>query len=247
MIATGQQIMDHFNLPGLPAHNPDYNIPPGQKILAVVQMEDGSSRAVNLHWGLIPSWSKDRAISSRLVNARAETLAEKPSFKHAYRYRRCLVPATGFFEWQTAAAPIPDKLAAYTASPAIAAPVPDRLATYTPSLAITGKQPYHIHQQANALFALAGLWEHWEYDQETVYSCAVITTVANDKISPIHNRMPVIITPEDYNRWLDKKNSAVDIAEFLAADAYTTMQVTPISTRINNPLHNDESCLRQLN
>ncbi|WP_031435947.1 SOS response-associated peptidase [Methylobacter tundripaludum] len=210
LIATGQQIMDHFRLLSLPVHNPDYNIPPGQKILAIVQLEDGSNRAVNLHWGLIPSWSKDRTISSHLINARAETLTEKPSFKKAYQHRRCLIPATGFFEWQSIGA---------------------------------GKQPYHIHKPDNALFAFGGLWEHWEQDQETVYSCTIITTVANDKIAPIHNRMPIIIAPDDYNRWLDKKTAIVAIADFLAADAYRNMQVIPISTRVNNPLHNDESCL----
>jgi len=211
LIATGQQIRDHFSLPSLPAHNPDYNIPPGQNILAVVQTEDGSGRAVNLHWGLIPSWSKDRAISKHLINARAETLAEKPSFKQAYQHRRCLIPATGFFEWQSTQ---------------------------------SGKQPYHIHQHDNALFAFAGLWEHWERDQETVYSCTIITTAANDKIAPIHNRMPVIIAAEYYDRWLDKKTKRIEMVDFLAADAYAAMQVTPIGTRINNPLHNDESCLR---
>ncbi|MCK9397879.1 MAG: SOS response-associated peptidase [Methylobacter sp.] len=210
LIATGQQIMEHFRLPSLPVHNPDYNIPPGQKILAVVQLEDGSNRAVNLHWGLIPSWSKDRAISSRLINARAETLTEKPSFKNAYRHRRCLIPATGFFEWHATEA---------------------------------GKQPYHIHRQDNALFAFAGVWEHWEHDQEAVYSCAIITTAANDKMTPIHDRMPVIIMPDDYNSWLDKKTAVIEIADFLAADAYRTMMIKPISTRVNNPLHNDESCL----
>ncbi|WP_340122981.1 SOS response-associated peptidase [Methylobacter svalbardensis] len=211
LIATGQQIMDCFSLLSLPAHRPDYNIPPGKKILAIVELEDGNNRAVNLHWGLIPSWSKDRAISSHLINARAETLTEKPSFKNAYRHRRCLIPATGFFEWQTTDA---------------------------------GKRPYHIHQPDHALFAMAGLWEHWEHDQETVYSCTIITTVANDKIASIHQRMPVIIAPGDYHRWLAKKTVAVEIADFLAADAYRSMLVTPISTRINNPLHNDESCLR---
>lgn len=210
LIATGQQIMDHFRLLSLPAHNPDYNIPPGQKVLAVVQLEDGSNKGVNLHWGLIPPWAKDRTISNRLVNARAETLAEKPSFKNAYRHRRCLIPATGFFEWQSTQ---------------------------------SGKKPYHIHKQDNALFAFGGVWEHWEHDQETVYSCAIITTIANDKIAPIHDRMPVIITPNDYNCWLSKKITVIEMADFLAADAYREMQVTSISTRINNPLHNDESCL----
>ncbi|WP_432744515.1 SOS response-associated peptidase [Methylobacter sp. G7] len=211
LIATGQQIMDCFSLLSLPAHRPDYNIPPGQKILAIVELEDGSNRAVNLHWGLIPSWSKDQAISSHLINARAETLTEKPSFKNAYQHRRCLIPATGFFEWQATDA---------------------------------GKIPYHIHQPDHALFAMAGIWEHWEHDQETVYSCTIITTVANDKITPIHQRMPVIIAPGDYHRWLTKKTAAVEMADFLAADAYRSMLVTPISARVNNPLHNDESCLK---
>jgi len=210
LIATGQQLMDHFRLLSLPVHNPDYNIPPGQKILAIIQLEDGSNRAVDLHWGLIPSWSKDRAMSSHLINARAETLTEKPSFKNAYRHRRCLIPATGFYEWQATE---------------------------------TGKQPYHIHKPDNAVFAFGGLWEHWEHDRETVYSCTIITTAANDKIVPIHDRMPIIIAPDDYNRWLDKNTAVVEIADFLAADAYRNMQVTGISTRVNNPLHNDESCL----
>lgn len=217
MIATGPQIMDCFRLLSLPTHKPDYNIPPGQKILAVVQLEDGSNRAVDLYWGLIPSWSKDRKISNHLINAKAETLAEKPSFKNAYRHRRCLIPATGFFEWQA-----------------------------SDIRTISGdkrKQPYHIHRQDHALFAFAGVWEHWEHDRETVYSCAIITTAANPKIAPVHDRMPVIIAADDYDRWLDKKAKDVEMADFLAADAYRTMQITPISTRVNNPLHNDESCL----
>jgi putative SOS response-associated peptidase YedK len=227
LIATGQEIMDHFKLLSLPAHHPDYNIPPGQKILAVVQLEDSSNQAVELHWGLIPSWSGNQAISSHLINARAETLTEKPSFRNAYRHRRCLIPATGFFEWQTTGR------------------ASSRLASDIHTIhGDKRKQPYHIHQPDHALFAFAGVWEHWEHDQETVYSCTIITTVSNDKVAPIHNRMPLIIMPDDYNRWLDKKNTEVKMADFLAVDAYRTMQITPISTRVNNPLHNDESCLR---
>ncbi len=227
LIATSQQIIDHFSLLSLPAHNPDYNIPPGQKILAIVQLEDGSNKAVNLHWGLIPSWSHDSKISSHLINARAETLTEKPSFRNAYQHRRCLIPATGFFEWQRQPAPnlLPAGFGIHT--------IPGD----------NGKQPYHVHYPDNRLFAFAGIWEHWEHDQETVYSCTIITTAANDKIAPIHDRMPVIITPDDYDRWLDKSNTAPEIADFLAADAYSKMQLTAISTRVNNPLHNDEKCL----
>lgn len=210
LIATGQQLMEHFRLLSLPVHRPDYNIPPGQQIIAVVQLDDGSNSAVNLHWGLIPSWAKDRAMSSHLINARAETLAEKASFKKAYRQRRCLIPATGFFEWQSTE---------------------------------SGKKPYHLHLPEQALFAFAGLWEHWEYEQESVYSCAIITAAASANIAPIHERMPVIIAPDDYTRWL-AKNTLVEIADFLAADVYSTLHIDPISTRVNNPLHNDADCLK---
>ena len=204
--------MAHFSLQRLRDYQPDYNIPPGQKIMTVVRLEDGSNKAVNLFWGLIPFWVKDRKTFSYLINARAETLTEKPSFRKAYQQRRCLIPATGFFEWQTTE---------------------------------TGKQPYHIYQPAYALFAFAGLWEHWEHLQESVYSCTIITTAANAKIAPIHDRMPVIITPDFYNRWLDKTNTAVEIADFLAADAYRTIQTTAISTHVNNPLNNDIECLAE--
>jgi putative SOS response-associated peptidase YedK len=146
LIATGRQIMDHFGLLSLPAHNPDYNIPPGQKILAVVQLEEGSKKAVNLHWSLIPSWSHDSKNSRHLINARAESLLEKPSFRNAYQHRRCLIPATGFFEWQhSRTEPAPGRFSAYTPSLAIAEPAPGRFSAYTPSLAITGKRPYHVH------------------------------------------------------------------------------------------------------
>ena len=209
LIADRRQIIEHFNLPGLANYQPDYNIPPGQKILAVVQLEDGSNKAVYLHWGLIPSWSKDRSISSHLINARAETIAEKPSFKKAYHTRRCLIPATGFFEWQATE---------------------------------TGKHPYHIHLPNNGLFAFAGCWEHWEKNQESVYSCTIITTAASEKIAPIHDRMPVTINPDVYKSWLDKNNTTVNMADFLAG-VYGNIQITAISTRVNNPLNNDPDCL----
>jgi len=100
LLATAEQVIDSFKLHRLPRYETSYNIPPGQKILTVVQLDDGSYKAVYLHWGLIPHWAKDRKISYKLINARAETVAEKPSFKSAYRQRRCLIPATGFYEWQ---------------------------------------------------------------------------------------------------------------------------------------------------
>ncbi len=94
------QLMDSFELHRLPRYEKSYNIPPGQKILTIVKLDDGSYKAVYLHWGLLPLWAKQRSISQRLINARAETVAEKQAFKQAYQQRRCLIPATGFYEWQ---------------------------------------------------------------------------------------------------------------------------------------------------
>ncbi|MEO1881484.1 MAG: SOS response-associated peptidase [Methylococcales bacterium] len=103
LIATPEQLIENFRLQRLPRYACSYNIPPGQKVLTVVQRADSSYKAAYLHWGLIPHWAKDRKISHQLINARAETLSQKPSFKVAYQQRRCLIPATGFYEWQTTA------------------------------------------------------------------------------------------------------------------------------------------------
>jgi len=100
LTASPEQLINAFQLPGLPHYETSYNIPPGQKILTIVKLDDDSYKAVNLHWGLIPHWSKDKKISHHLINARAETLAEKPAFRTAYKHRRCLIPASGFYEWQ---------------------------------------------------------------------------------------------------------------------------------------------------
>ena len=124
-----------------------------------------------LRWGLIPHWAKEEKIGYRMINARAETVAEKPSFRVALRRRRCLIPATGFYEWKA---------------------VPG------------GKQPYNIQLVDGGLFAFAGLWERWQGDAgQVVESCTIIVTEANKAISPIHDRMPVILDPSDYKSWLD--------------------------------------------
>ena len=100
LTANSEQLIETFQLQGLPRYETSFNIPPGQKILSIVKLDDGNNKAVNLHWGLIPHWSKDSKISNHLINARAETLAQKPAFRAAYKQRRCLIPATGFYEWQ---------------------------------------------------------------------------------------------------------------------------------------------------
>jgi len=210
LTAHPDQIIESFQLQRLPHYEASYNIAPGQKILSIVKLEDDSYKAVNLHWGLIPHWSKDNKISSHLINARAETVAEKPAFRSAYKQRRCLIPASGFYEWQALE---------------------------------QGKQAYCIRRKDSALIAFAGLWEYWEQGTETVYSCSLITTVANALISPIHERMPVIIDKADYSDWLDKQTAPVITQQLLASPAYQNMDLKPVSDWVNNPWHNDKNCL----
>jgi len=210
LIATAEQVIGAFQLQRPPRYESSYNIHPGQKILNIVQLEDKSHKAVNLLWGLIPSWSKDTKISGHLINARVETVNEKPSFRAAYKQRRCLIPATGFYEWRK----LDD-----------------------------GKQAYHIFRQDRQLFAFAGLWEYWEHDAETIYSCTIITTAANALMRPIHERMPIIIARQNYSAWLDKRQSFVGLQQLLQTDAYEGMSILPVSDWVNNPQHNDKKCL----
>jgi putative SOS response-associated peptidase YedK len=148
------------------ALEPRLNIAPTQPIATVIQSSQDFYRQLQLmQWGLIPSWAKDTAIGNKLINARSETVMEKPSFRAAFKYRRCLIPADGFYEWK--------KLE-------------------------RRKQPYYNHKP----FAFAGLWENWN----NILTCTILTTEANERVQPIHERMPVILHPEDYDRWLDLRN-----------------------------------------
>jgi putative SOS response-associated peptidase YedK len=157
-----------FGLSEVPAFQPRYNIAPTTPVLVV--REGG---AAMLRWGLVPRWARDvngkPPSGAGMNNARAETVAEKPSFREAYRRRRCLIPASGFYEWK-----LEGKL----------------------------KQPYYIHPAAGELFAFAGIWERWEGAGGPLETCAVITTEPNAVMAPIHERMPVIVAPADYGRWL---------------------------------------------
>jgi len=153
-----------FGLSEVPACAPRYNIAPASQILIVRKNEAALAPAL-VRWGFVPRWAKEPSIGAKMNHARAETVAEKPSFRDAYRKRRCLIPANGFYEWKAEGG---------------------------------RKQPYYIYPSNSELFAFAGLWEPW-HDLQT---CAVITTEANDKMRAVHDRMPVIVAPEDYSEWL---------------------------------------------
>jgi len=162
--ASPEVIALAFGLARVPAFAPRYNIAPASQVLVIRNDE-----AAMVRWGLVPRWAKDPSVGARMNNARAETVAEKPLFRDAYRKRRCLIPASGFYEWKTEAG---------------------------------GKQPYYVLPSAGALFAFAGLWENWAGPEGALQTCALITTEANGNMRRVHDRMPVIVAPEDYRKWL---------------------------------------------
>lgn len=170
---------------------PRYNIAPTTKALVVRPGSDGERVASLTRWGLIPAWAKDASIGAKLINARGETVAEKPAFRAAFRRWRCIVPANGFYEWK-------------------AAQENGRIV----------KQPYYIRpKDEHTLFGFAGLTERWVSPEgEEIDSC-IITTDANALMKPIHDRMPAILTPSDYGEWLDPDNTNADILRVLLRPA----------------------------
>lgn len=177
------RIREQFDLDDGFDFGPRYNIAPTMKVLVVHPGPHGERLASTFRWGLIPSWAKDVTIGAKLINARGETVAEKPAFRAAFRRWRCIVPASGFYEWK---------------------PVQEGSRTI--------KQPYFIRPQDDGdLFGFAGLTERWVSPEgEEVLTCCIITTDANELMMPIHDRMPVILAPNDYGAWLDPGNPDAD-------------------------------------
>lgn len=185
-------------------HAPRFNIAPTQPILAIPN--DDRMAADFFVWGLIPSWAKDPSIGSRLINARAEGLAEKPSFRGSFKYKRCLIPADGFYEWKS------------------------QPGTKT-------KVPHFIFLKDHRPFAFAGLWDEWySPDGGSVRSATIITTAPNELMAPIHNRMPAILAPGDYARWLDPApQRPEELAPLLQPLSADLMSAYPVSTLVNSP------------
>jgi putative SOS response-associated peptidase YedK len=197
-----------FGLLEAPDAQPRYNIAPMQQVPIVRQRADGSREWVEMRWGLVPRWAKDPSIGAKMINARAETIAEKPSFRTALHHHRCLIPADGFYEWKM-----------------------------TPG----GKQPMHVGRKDGAPFGFAGLFERWlAADGAVLDTCTILTTAANDLLRPIHDRMPVIVGPENYARWLDAANP--DVNDLFAPFPSEVLVWHPVSTRVN-AVRNDDASL----
>ncbi len=204
-----------FGLAQPPDVAPRYNIAPTDDVPIVRIGNDGERELVRMRWGLVPRWAKDPSIGARMINARGETLAEKQSFRTGYRRHRCLLPADGFYEWRPAAH---------------GAGSGER------------RQPQHIGMADGALFGLAGIYERWLSEEgEVLDSCAIVTTEANALLMPIHDRMPVIIAPEHYARWLDPANA--EVADLIAPYPADAMAYRPVSTRVNSVRHDDAALI----
>jgi putative SOS response-associated peptidase YedK len=203
---------------------PNYNVAPTDEVYAVVERVDKEQPSAPaqrqlrvVRWGLVPSWAKDAKIASKLINARAETLAEKPAFRKPFAVRRCLLPADGYYEWYT-----------------------DEGAADTPG-GKRPKQPYFIRNRGGGVLPMAGLYEFWrdpnaEPDADPwLWSSVVITTEATDDLGRLHDRMPMLVEPENWARWLDPQVTAVEgLRELLVPAASGRLEAYPVSTQVND-------------
>ena len=211
-------IADHFQLDPLGQElTASYNIAPTQEIFAVIYQNGRQLK--KFHWGLVPSWSKDLAGASRLINARAETVAQKPSFRTAFKRRRCLILSNGYYEWKGEKG---------------------------------SKQPYYMFLPDQQPLAFAGLWEAWQPgdardDQPTYYSCTIITREASRPVRDIHHRMPLILQPEAYDRWLNPEVQQADYLQKIIDTEYIRkLNYFPVSKMVNRAQNNAPECIKSL-
>jgi putative SOS response-associated peptidase YedK len=210
-------IVDGLNTRDSRVHNypPRWNAAPSQELLVIRRNHKTGDVSLDaLRWGLIPYWCSDPKGGRKPINAKGETVRDLPTFREAYRKRRCIVPVDGFFEWK----------------------------------AIKGqkaKQPYAIAMKDGAPFGIAGIWENWKEPSsgERIRTFAVITTNANALVADIHDRMPVILAPSDYSRWLGDEP---DLRELLRPFPAAPMRMWPISTRVNKPENDDAAIVEPI-
>ena len=210
---SAQVLMDELGLLWIPEdYRPRFNVAPGQLILAARDGDQGRKGAM-LKWGLVPPWAKDPSIGSRMINARSETVAEKPSFRRAFDRRRCIIPADGFYEWRK-----------------------DGKVKIPMLFRLRGGRP----------FAFAGLWEAWRPRSgkgETLFTCTILTTAANELVQPVHDRMPVILPKEAIDLWLDRDVPGEGVRGLLAPYPAEEMEAYEVSSRVNSVKNDDPLCI----
>ncbi len=203
--STPAKLKEYFGLDEAVDFAPHYNIPPGTDIPVIRESPEHKRVLHLLRWGLVPHWAKDPSIGNRLNNARGESVAEKPSFRDAFRHRRCIIPADGFYEWKTEG---------------------------------KGKQPYYISLKSGEPLAMGGLWESWTApDGEILRTACIITTGPNALMESIHDRMPVLLRPEDWRAWLEAP--ADEIAGMVSPYRAEEMQVWQVDRRVSRTVDDD--------
>lgn len=218
LTTPAQVIAEIFDVDAPADLAPRYNIAPGQRLAAIRDDGRGRRELASLRWGLVPSWSREPSRAVTMINARADTVHEKPAFRAAFRRRRCLVPATGFYEW---------------AAPPAAPGRPAR------------KQPWLLSMHGGAPFAIAGLWERWQPAVgEPLESCTLITCEPNELVQPIHDRMPVILPPARWAQWLDPgADDPAALRAMLRPLPAEEMSARPVGTWVNDARHDDPRCI----
>jgi putative SOS response-associated peptidase YedK len=213
--APPRSIQEHFDLPETVDLSPRYNIAPSQEIAVVRLLPGKNFRQLDmLRWGLIPGWARDIKISYKMINARAETLAQKPAFRAAFKKRRCLIAADGFYEWLHSGG---------------------------------NKQPFFVHMKNGSVFGFAGLWETWKSSEgNIVESCAIITTTANNLIRKVHDRMPVVLHPAQYDAWLADESPEDFLLQLLTPYPANEMEAFRVSQEVNSPRNDIPACLQPI-
>ncbi|MDB5388812.1 MAG: hypothetical protein JWM11_4458 [Planctomycetaceae bacterium] len=204
-----------FELLREPDWSARFNIAPAQPTLVIRQAGDGTRLASPIQWGLVPPWAKSASVGSQMINARSETAATKSAFSKAFLKQRCVIPADGFYEWEV----ITQKV----------------------------KQPWHIYRTNHEILALAGLWETWHDTEEdtNLETFTILTTSANQFMSEIHDRMPVMLSQANWMRWLDP--GLQDVAELnslLVPAPEDWLTRDPISARVNSPRYDSADCIK---
>ena len=199
------ELVEHYGLVDVPEFAGGYNIAPSAQVPVIRTGQEQEREGAVCHWGFIPHWVREPVLKP--INARAETLTGKPYFRDAFRRRRCLVPATGYYEWRAEGG---------------------------------GKQPYFIRVKGVELFSIAGLWSSWQGADGPLESFAVITTAASGELAHIHDRMPVVIGPDDYGAGLDEGGG--DLLRPCAVE----MEAYPVGKQVNNPRNQGEELVQRV-
>jgi putative SOS response-associated peptidase YedK len=200
-----------------------FNVAPADDVLAVTTDRDGNPRGELLRWGLVPSWSGGPGDRLKMINARVETVTDRPAFRRAFERFRCLIIADGFYEWRALESASGEARRLRSAKPI--------------------KQAFHITRADREPFAFAGLWSLWRREDAVIRSCAIITTAANPAIAPLHDRMPVILDPDAEGAWLDRGTPRGQLLELLAPLPAADTAVRPVGPAVNDARYDGPECL----